>query len=188
MQPFHPGLVHNYQTLVAKCHSCLAEMNYSKINAQDAAIIDYHIAIITENLNKLLQQIATASKSSFAMVNSDAGIRTKTSLIEALDILKRYKEAFNQRCKEAREMSKEIPFFDGKTSDSTSATSSLTWNEFWSRFKYFVGDSELPSIEKFHILLKHLGGNAKALIISLSFENDSYQQAVTLLTNFFDTK
>uniref|UniRef100_A0AC34FBE3 HMG box domain-containing protein n=1 Tax=Panagrolaimus sp. ES5 TaxID=591445 RepID=A0AC34FBE3_9BILA len=179
MQPFHPGLVHNYQTLVAKCHSCLAEMNYAKISAQDAAVIDYHIAICTENLNKLLQQIATASKSSFAMVNSDAGIRTKTSLNDALDILKRYKESYVERCKEAREMSKEIPIFDGI---------SLTWSEFWSRFKYFVGDSELPPIEKFHILSKHLNGKPKALIASLNFENDSYQEAVTLLANFSDNK
>uniref|UniRef100_A0AC35F8F9 Uncharacterized protein n=1 Tax=Panagrolaimus sp. PS1159 TaxID=55785 RepID=A0AC35F8F9_9BILA len=177
MQPFHTGLVHNYQTLVSKCHSCLAEMNYAKINAQDAAVIDYHIAIITENLNKLLQQIATASKSSFAMVNSDAGIKTKTSLIEALDILNRYKDAYEKRCKAAREMSKEIPIFDGI---------SLSWNEFWSRFKYFVGDSALPPIEKFHILSKHVDGKAKALIASLSFDNDSYQEAVTLLANFSD--
>ena len=172
MQPFHPGLVHNYQTLIAKSHGCLAEMNYSQLSSQDAAVIDYHIAIITENLNKLLQQIATSSKSSFAMVNSDAGIRTKASLIDALDILKRYKEAYEYRCERARKMANEIPVFDGQN-----------WSEFWSRFKYFVGDSPLPSIEKFDILSKHLEGTPKARIAHLSFENESFLQAVDFLSN-----
>ena len=109
-------------------------MYYSQLSSQDAKIIDNQVAIVTENLNKFLQHISTSTTSG---VMSDVDVRIKDDLIDALDILKRYKEAYESRCETARKRANEIPMFDGMTS---------TWSEFWSRFKYFVGDSPLPPV------------------------------------------
>ncbi|KAE9547976.1 hypothetical protein FO519_008809 [Halicephalobus sp. NKZ332] len=180
--PFHPGLFGRYATQIAHFHANLDLMNPAQISQLEADKLDQMIAELISSMNRLHQELAVASRPGYAMVQSDPGDRAKQLFRDALEVAKIYKNNFieNQEKLEKKFLRIKtdvlrVPVLDG---------SEVTFKDFWPRWEYFVGNSPLPDMEKFDLLLSRLSPGIRKEVKHLAFDEKSYTDVIEILQRF----